>query len=191
MGYTHYYQRYEREVAPEVWRRISDDCKRVCEVAEIPLASWDGTGEPEFTGEHVRFNGRSDCGHAERNLGITWPSPDAKGVALNAAPSGNWFGGAQLSARTCGGDCSHESFCLYRVEEPKPYLDGKMFGFCKTAYKPYDLLVTACLIVAKHHLGNGIRVSSDGESRDWEDARRLCQQVLGYGSEFQLNEDVE
>ena len=32
---------------------------------------------------------------------------------------------------------------------------------------PYDAAVTACLVVMKHHLGDAIRVSSDGEIGDW------------------------
>lgn len=41
-------------------------------------------------------------------------------------------------------------------------------GFCKTARKPYDLVVTACLAVLKHRLGNAIQVTSDGYQHDWD-----------------------
>lgn len=39
------------------------------------------------------------------------------------------------------------------------------FWFCKTAEKPYDVVVAACLLAAKHHLGRRVEISSDG---DWE-----------------------
>ncbi len=58
------------------------------------------------------------------------------------------------------------------------------FECCKTAYRPYDVLVTALLIAAKHHFGTAIRVSSDGESKDWDEARMLCEVTLGYGRTF-------
>jgi hypothetical protein len=54
------------------------------------------------------------------------------------------------------------------------------FACTKTAYKPYDVAVTAFLILAKHHLGDAIKVSTDGEPKDWEDGRMLCEAVLGY-----------
>ena len=104
---------------------------------------------------------------------------------------GVWFAGLQLNTRTCDGDCSHESFCLPRVltlDEWRKPERGKYFEFCKTAYKPYDLAVTACLIIAKHHLGGAIFVKSDGELDAWKDSMALCQKMLGYGEDFKLDE---
>ena len=63
------------------------------------------------------------------------------------------------------------------------------FGCTKTARKPYDLAVTACLIIAKHHLKDEIEVSSDGERIEWAPAILLCQDVLGYGVDFQPGRD--
>ena len=60
------------------------------------------------------------------------------------------------------GELSYETFCF-------PGFGGGFhpdFAFCKTVRKPYDTIVVACLLVAKHHLGTAIKVSSDG---DWED----------------------
>ena len=68
--------------------------------------------------------------------------------------------------------------------------DGRSFSFCKTAMKPYDLAVTACLIVFTYHQPD-ILVSSDGEDRDWVKAKTLCQQVLGYGDNFRLPGDED
>jgi len=52
-------------------------------------------------------------------------------------------------------------------------------GFCKTAMKPYDIVVTACLAIAKDVFGNEIRVSSDGNDSDWTAGIALASQVLG------------
>ena len=58
----------------------------------------------------------------------------------------------------------------------------------KTARKPYDAAVCACLIVLHHHFGKSYSVSSDGGDGDdgWVAARDCCQRVLGYGAEFTL-----
>lgn len=59
----------------------------------------------------------------------------------------------------------HETFCI-------EYGDTG-FDFCKTARKPYDKYVYACLLILKRHLGGDIDISSDGEN-DYDD---LAQQL--------------
>lgn len=66
------------------------------------------------------------------------------------------------------------------------------FGsFCKTNHRPYDIIVCSCLIVLNHHLGRKFTVSSEGnfDSSEWQDAIEACEQVLGYGGEFELHDD--
>ena len=58
------------------------------------------------------------------------------------------------------GDNGHETFSI----DPKK----DDWNFCKTARKPYDLLVVACLIAAHEILG--YEVSSDGSFEDWKPA---------------------
>jgi hypothetical protein len=190
MGYTHYYTRTQQVLDPTRFAQFAADCREVCLRSEIPIANWNGRGKPVFTRKKVIFNGVERCQHAPRDLGITWPShnPQRGGMRQEAPAPGRWFAGATLDTRTCGGDCSHETFLIEQCFTIEPWhTPGKdFFACCKTAYKPYDILVTACLIIATHYFGDEIRVASDGESRDWEDARRLCQHVLGYGAEFQL-----
>lgn len=72
------------------------------------------------------------------------------------------------------GDEAHETFCFQAFE-----LAGRNFNFCKTAQKPYDIVVTACLSVAADVIGDGIKVSSDGEPKDWEAGARFASEVLG------------
>lgn len=83
----------------------------------------------------------------------------------------------------------HETFLINLNATSSKQDDGTVFACCKTAQKPYDLLVTASLIAAKKHLGNDIRVASDGDDTDWEEARDLCERVLGYGGKYHLSED--
>lgn len=65
------------------------------------------------------------------------------------------------------------------------YLESKSrgFWFCKTARKPYDVAVTACLL-ALRALMPEVRISSDGRPRDWEAGCALLWAVapeLGVG----------
>jgi len=50
-------------------------------------------------------------------------------------------------------------------------------GFCKTARKPYDTAVVACLAILKHRLGNYFNVSSDGRADDWSDGVAYARKV--------------
>ncbi len=120
---------------------------------------------------------------------------DPREWVKNSDVDGAWFAGAKLTARTCGGDCSHETLALFQKLKPESYQepqeDGKYFEFCKTAYKPYDVIVNVVLIIAKHHLGGAITISSDGQSKDWDDGRFITQKILGYGADFKLDGDDE
>lgn len=71
-------------------------------------------------------------------------------------------------------DLGHEPFEFPRCQPDE-------FTFCKTARKPYDLLVCATLIVVKKH-APAVKVSTDGDPEDWAPAVTLCQTVLGYGA---------
>jgi hypothetical protein len=89
------------------------------------------------------------------------------------------------------GELAHETFAVKRIFKhnfEQLDLTGKLFAFCKTARKPYDITVCACLIILKHHLGNAIRIQSDGGMTEegWAVAPDLCQRILGYGRDFKL-----
>jgi len=183
VGYTHYWYRKNQTFNPSTYAKFSADCEKVCRASEIGLAGWDGTREPVFSETEVTFNGRQDCNHKKQDLGITWPGRAGQ----------KWPFGEMIEQRMCGGNCSHETFRVDLDLGSDGYKssDGQYFTFCKTAFKPYDICVTACLIVLEHYFKDHVRVSSDGESAEWDDARRLCQQVLGYGEEFTLPQEEE
>ena len=81
----------------------------------------------------------------------------------------------------------YETFRIERID-PRPFQEGQedwSSDFCKTNYRPYDLAVQCCLIILHHHLSSELfRVSSDGNSAQWNDARDACQHVLGYGMDW-------
>lgn len=88
------------------------------------------------------------------------------------------------------GEDGHETFSISKDSESRASNDrGQQFDFCKTAYKPYDKYVTACLVILKHHLGDAISVSSDGDLGDWTDGIALVEKVLDYGKDFKFDSD--
>jgi hypothetical protein len=97
-----------------------------------------------------------------------------------------YFNGIQENA--------HETFYFERMLSTQRHVQyhdveqDKIFGFCKTAQKPYDIAVCSALIIAKKHFGSDIIISSDGEDEDgWLEAKTLTQDILGYGLEFDIN----
>ena len=69
-------------------------------------------------------------------------------------------------------DDAHETFSL-----PAKANQMSDFEFCKTAQKPYDVVVVASL--ARLSEVAGITVSSDGSAEDWEHGVKLASKVLG------------
>ena len=203
MGYTHYWKRVEK-LDKGQFEKVVKDFKKVMKHLSpfVPLAGGLGKDKAVINSKMIWFNGVEKCGHSQRDLGITWADENAGGIAFtverykevpmetlitvlcgqeqelaanDSDVSGAWFAGLKLKHRSCGGDCSHETFSLpvemkkQDWQEPigkishydqhgKPvYNDpqeiGLYFNCCKTAYKPYDLAVIICLIIAKYHLG--------------------------------------
>ena len=199
MGYTHYWK-VVPEIDKEVFAKIANDFKKLripLDKKGVILKGPQGTGAARINDTEIIFNGDSHCGHPQNHeLGIVWPAANAGGVSAGQSTQiGDWFAGAQVLTRCCGGQCSHESFVLeQKYTTPswaKPEPDGKYFEFCKTAFKPYDLAVTAALVIAKNYLGDKISIHSDGEEVHWFDAKMLCKTVLGYGLNFTLDKEGE
>jgi H+/citrate symporter len=72
------------------------------------------------------------------------------------------------------GDKAHEPFVF-----PYAVSDHDSFNFCKTAWKPYDEVVTACLIVARDHFSPSVlEIDSDGSWADWSRGAKLYTSVF-------------
>lgn len=196
MGYTHYWDR-RPEIDEETFKLFAADCKKVVNFGitnlGLKLAGPCGEGAPKINDETVSFNGAVDCGHSKDEVGLVWPTIGAwggfDGSVETALKGEEWFAGPQAEARVCGGDCSYESAIFNRVHTGTPDDDGFCFEFCKTNYRPYDILVQAVCIVLKQHLKNEAKISSDGTDGDWEEASQFCQHALGYGLDFMLCKD--
>lgn len=140
MGYTNNWQR-PTEFPAQAFAAAVRDCQALFPTIDVPLAGFDGTGDPVLEEGHVVFNGRRPT--------------------------------------TC------EPFEISRVEFDRR---GRavFWSFCKTEQLPYDICVKAALIIFAHHLGDAIRVGSDGSNDDWTEARRIVVERFGYGQDFEV-----
>ena len=198
MGYTHYWYR-PLDIPEADMRTIAEDFSKIVLALDdmgVKLGDARGDGVPEITPEFIGFNGLAKCGHPQNsNIVIPWPTDTARGVNDGEAEAGHWFAGVKLETRTCDGDCSYESVWFPasirddKFLQPSAQHKGLYFSCCKTAYRPYDVAVTAFLIIAKHHLGKRLHVSSDGGDQHWQDAKVLCYAHLGYGPEYQMTDN--
>lgn len=79
-----------------------------------------------------------------------------------------------------GRDLAHETFYWAGIPTHPNHREGEpeFFSFCKTNYKPYDAVITAILIRAKHIYGSCVSISSDGNWQDWQAGRELYERVF-------------
>jgi hypothetical protein len=80
------------------------------------------------------------------------------------------------------GEFSHETFIIEK--SPKE----KVFSFCKTNDKPYDLMVTSMLIVCEAYAKGALDISSDGDVDDWTNAMKFVSGVLKKPTKIFFNE---
>lgn len=208
MGYTHYWYR-KKSLDAQKFLAFSKDVERILRYCQdslgIALGDAFGDGVPTVNGNLVAFNGsvKQPIGKwtTHERVSIPWPAPQADlSDEINdptaSKVGGEWYAGDLLLQRVAPvsdgyGDGSYESFVVQREWDedfPQPDSKGRMFGFCKTAYRPYDLAVTAALIALKHHFGDDVRVTSDGDMPNWRDGQFLCMRLFGYGESFTLEQ---
>lgn len=72
----------------------------------------------------------------------------------------------------------HETFHL-RWRDFLKRNGNRMDGFCKTAYKPYDLIVCFALLAFSEAFKSGFTFSSDGDKEDWKEAINLYETFTG------------
>lgn len=211
MGYCHYW-RIPKKFPAKKFKEFSADVKKIIDYCHkdlgIHIADGMGEGEPTCNESLIRFNGSSTqpkgVWTTNEQISIPWPSPTASLKEISADPiaektEGHWFAGDLVSQRVAPthpdnpefADGSYETFSIERQgrvgEYEVPNEKGLFFDCCKTAYRPYDLAVTAVLIALKHHFPK-CQVSSDGEDKDWLDGKFLCNNLLGYGMDFELED---
>jgi hypothetical protein len=171
MGYTHYF--YHRTIEENAWNKITEGTKKLIEAIEegnYPKHKYWPESVPlkicslkydEATGEELEVE----------------PIVDEDQI---------WFNGATVEdAEGNTVDTSFETFVLPRVvsderireDRCEPIMD-KAFDFCKTARRPYDLIVCSVLLLVEHYAPEDVLVKSDGDYNDWAEARQYVKQVL-------------
>lgn len=80
-------------------------------------------------------------------------------------------------------DHDHEPFSIPRDAN---IMQRTGFEFCKTACKPYDVVVTACLARLAEA---GLYVSSDGSSEDWLDGLTFAEEILSRPLAYPVSRD--
>lgn len=91
------------------------------------------------------------------------------------------YGGVHINGSR-GND--HEDFTL------REHYNENNWGSCKTARKPYDVVVVASLILLKHYLKQDFQVDSDGDRQDWLEGLYLVREAAGLKS-LQLPKNIE
>ena len=71
-----------------------------------------------------------------------------------------------------GVEDSHEDFYLTKINSG--------FNFCKTARKPYDLVVCASLIMINELVPDAFEIGSDGSIHDWQYAIDFLDEHIDY-----------
>lgn len=163
MGYTHYWYRQE-EIPLPAWRSFTSQVKAIL--------SLKGTDAPPV---------------AEESDTAAPPVVTDLEVVFNGV-----------------GDDGHETFYVARVlpkgrhrfrgtvGEKLPSGKKSVFTFCKTARKPYDKVVVACLYALKAALGDDAKIESDGNRANHADGQRLYLAATGnIGVELDCDIDEE
>ena len=118
-----------------------------------------------------------DCRRAFALIGIPLAYAAGEGASVIADDRIIFSGPA-------GAGC--EPFRVHRCEKDR-HGGATTWSFCKTGRAPYDLCVQVALVIFCHHMGDLFTVGSDGCDEDWQQARRFCQECLGYGQGFKLS----
>lgn len=101
-----------------------------------------------------------------------------------------WFNGDGTNDQ----NLDHETFAIDLFETGNyrkidEFDKEGIFGFCKTARKPYDFAVMISLMVIKHHLGSDFSISSDGDLEDgWDEAIKYYENHFNRNAPEQLKD---
>jgi hypothetical protein len=171
MGYTTYY-RQKRSMTDEEFDGFCEDVKKLQEALPKTVGA--------FVSRFGRTAGSSE-GDESTPLAI---EPQASGSDDSVIGAGRvGFNGAGFE------DADHETFLVPKnIEdgaeswEADDIKAGKRFHFTKTARKPYDVMVCACLLALKKRASSAWQISSDGDVEDWASSYRFAKGALGLKS---------
>lgn len=171
MGYTHYWNRNnEKDHDQETWNKFIADCKLLYKNMPDHTATAGGFSIDDplllngcFRYKNATFNKNEVCFNGS---GTTKREKNGK----------HWVD--VLCDKPEHNDLGHETFHLSRKRANES-------TFCKTARKPYDLMVTACLLLYKYYF-NCVTIDTDGTEDDWSEAYKFIASVFGKGRALEL-----
>lgn len=170
MGYTHGWHRGNlKNHGQKTWDKFILDCKKLYKNMPKYTTSAGGC----YAESPLIINGCGRYKYAAFNKNIIWFN-GTNGTNRKKDEDGDWETINKVGVDTL----SHETFILSR----KPINLG---NFCKTARKPYDLMVTACLLLYSYYFRNVV-VDSDGTEEDWSEAFKFIASVLGKSLALEL-----
>lgn len=119
----------------------------------------------------------NDCAEiakfAEKEYGITLEDGINEGPA-QITEKKIWINGDSKKGE------AYETFFIPCMEESREADEfGLTSDLCKTARRPYDRVVCACLVAAKYHFPDEFFIRTDGEVKDWQDGFILASVILG------------
>lgn len=164
MGYTHSFHQY-RDATETQWEAICADVRKLLE--KVPAHSTSAGGS--FSDAPlILCDGFGKAGTA--------PEVNQDQIWLNGSEDDDMMNETFLLSRLYKPDWV-ESWMYNKDEQGRK----RLFQFCKTERKPYDLVVCACLIVAHHHAPKAYDIDTDGTPEDWAPALEWVSAVLGDG----------
>lgn len=169
MGYTTYY-RQKRDMTDEEFTGFCEDVKKLHEAL------------PATVGDFVeRYGPTAGSSDGDEQLPLAIVSQGLVGAGKSIFGKGVvGFNGAGYA------DADHETFWLpqkiangAQKWEMEDVAKGNRFHFTKTARKPYDVMVCACLLALKKRAASAWEISSDGNVADWASSYRFAKSALG------------
>lgn len=152
MGYTHHWYR-PKTIKRSAWDVFKADVEKI--LANLPKLTPTAGGYYADAPVVVRFE--------DDNIGP--PQVDDELVRFNGI-----------------GEMGHETFFVTRTVTPekwdRPKHKGLFFAFCKTARKPYDVAVVACLCALKAAEPE-VELSSDGDANERKEGAQLFKDATG------------
>jgi len=171
MGYTHSVSRNnEIDHDQETWDKFIADCKTLYK--NMPEYSSSAGGF--YKDSPLLLNGCFKYKNAVFNKDMVWFN--GSGTTKRERSGDHWIDA--LCDTPEHNDLGHETFFIFRKCKDSG-------GFCKTARKPYDLMVTACLLLYKYYF-NSASISTDGTEDDWSEAYKFIASVFGKSRALEL-----
>ena len=178
MGYSHYYYKKEIKHSKKNWIAFLTDVKKVASrfklcipksvafikdeenliKGDIDILIGDGMGEgqqPEFDEDHIWYNGVDKDSHETLHIERDHTTKFEDTGSTEDQSMRDYF---------------------KDIWERDKYI----FGFTKTNRKPYDLLVTATLVLYKHHFKHKVAVKFDDGYEGFREGLELVNSTLGY-----------